>query len=340
LLTLGAGTANGHGLRLAFMDVLETAPDHWHFAMKVPTFGERIWPMSLDFPERCAPTRPSSRRALESGDLEELHWMYCPRATSGEPVVVVVRGLEEGLVDLLVRVEWTDDATASSAPAGSIRLLTATASDLVLEPADASRSALSYRLRLGVEHILTGLDHLAFIAGIMLLMTTLPRVLVAVTAFTVAHSITLTLSTFDILRLPDAPVEAVIALSIVYLAVEVVRRIRDGGPLPSLRRAWSVAFVFGLLHGCGFAGALRATGLPESELPMTLALFNLGIELGQIVFAVGLAAVWFAFQRLARPAGALAAVRFQRRSELACAYLLGSLASFWTLERMAALVTA
>ncbi|MBX3707568.1 MAG: HupE/UreJ family protein [Pseudomonadales bacterium] len=336
------GQAHGHGLRLAFMEALESTPDQWHFVLKVPTFGEQVWPLELRFPESCTPTRAPARHQLESGDLADLHWMHCPRGPSGTPVTIEVTGLAEGLVDLLVRVEHKGAGTQDEPPTESIRLLTAADPRLELNQALASgaagHAALSARFRLGVDHILGGLDHLAFVVGIMLLMATLRRVLVAITAFTVAHSITLAVATFGTLRLPEPPLDTAIALSIVYLAVEVVRRLRDDAPPATLGRVWSVAFLFGLLHGFAFAGALHDTGLPRDELPLTLALFNLGIEAGQIAFVFATAISWLALVRMTQPADRALANQHRRRLALGAAYVLGSAASFWTFERVAALV--
>jgi hydrogenase/urease accessory protein HupE len=321
------GVVGAHGLRLAFLEVREGEPHQWHLAAKIPVLGERQWPLELDLPPGCDTVDAVPRYALPSGDLAELRTVRCDPAVAGSAPAIGVRGLEAGLVDLLVRIERADGAT--------VRVLTA--ADPVLRLAGDRAGGLLPRFMLGVEHILTGYDHLAFVAGILLLVGRIKRVVVAVTAFTVAHSLTLTLSVLDVVRLPDEPVEAVIALSIVYLALEIVIRARGEAPPLSMRRIWLVAFGFGLLHGFGFAGALRETGLPADDLPLTLALFNLGIEAGQIAFVVALAALlWL----LRRPLpGRVEAWRWQGAGlDRVCAYGLGAMASFWTIERVAPMV--
>ena len=182
--------------------------------------------------------------------------------------------------------------------------------------------------RLGVHHILTGLDHLAFVLGLLLLVggrSFLP----AVTAFTLGHSATLALAVLDLVRVPQRPIEVLIALSVFVLAVELAR---DGEAPRSLlaRRPWLMACAFGLLHGFGFAGALAEVGLPQGDIPLALGSFNVGIELGQI--AVVLAAL-----AVARAVRGLVAVgdRWQR---MVPAYAIGSVAFCWMLQRAAMLL--
>jgi len=182
------------------------------------------------------------------------------------------------------------------------------------------RTAWEY-LALGVEHILLGVDHLAFVIGLLLLVRRGRRLFVTITAFTVAHSVTLAAAVLDRVRLPPRPVEATIALSILLLAVECAR------PRESLSRRfpWLVAFAFGLLHGFGFAGALSEIGLPPHRTALALATFNVGVELGQIAVVAGalLGTKW-----------ALRRVPALVRGKLALVYALGALAAFWTLERL------
>ena len=181
-------------------------------------------------------------------------------------------------------------------------------------------------LRLGVEHILTGLDHLAFVLALVLLTPAWRRLWKTITAFTAAHSLTLALAATGIVRLPPPPVEATIALTIVFVAREVWLA-QHGRPGSTASRAWPVAFAFGLLHGLGFAGALAEVGLPDSDLPLALLTFNLGVELGQLAFV---AAVLLLGRALSRQAWT------QRRwLRLAPTYAIGALACFWCIDRVA-----
>jgi len=193
------------------------------------------------------------------------------------------------------------------------------------------RVALSY-LELGIRHIWTGFDHLLFVTGLLVLAGTLRRVILAITGFTLAHSVTLSLSALGLVRLPSAPVEAAIALSILFLAWEIAR------PLPqSLARRYPllVSCAFGLLHGFGFAAALREVGLPTDELAVALLCFNLGVEVGQIVFIVAVLALLVPAARAAGRISGLAG--WQARPEIVWGYALGVPATFWFFQRLGAL---
>lgn len=184
---------------------------------------------------------------------------------------------------------------------------------------------------LGVEHILSGLDHLLFVLGLLLLVRGAWMLVKTVTAFTVAHSITLALATLGVVKVPSAPVEAAIALSIVFLAIEIVKGMRGEVSLTH-KMPWLVAFGFGLLHGLGFAGALAELGLPPGEIPIALLFFNIGVEIGQLIFVgVILLAVW-AWRRAGLP--------ISRRLTQVPAYAIGALATFWFLERTANIFTS
>jgi len=184
-------------------------------------------------------------------------------------------------------------------------------------------------LVLGVEHILLGIDHLLFVLALLLIVKGVGRLVATVTAFTVAHSITLGAATLGLVHVSSAPVEAVIALSILFLASELARQRAAGNPGDGAnltqRFPWVVAFAFGLLHGFGFAGALSEVGMPQQAVPLALLFFNVGVELGQLLF---IAAV-FGFAWLVR----LSAVRVPAVWPRAVAYGVGSVAAFWVVER-------
>ena len=195
----------------------------------------------------------------------------------------------------------------------------------VLPPTATSEVAWTY-LIMGVEHILAGVDHLLFVLALLLIVKGTRRILMTITAFTVAHSITLVAATIGWLHVPGPPVEAIIALSIVFVASEVLQEMRGNQGLTS-RAPWIVAFSFGLLHGLGFAGALAEVGLPQVAIPTALLMFNVGVELGQLAFV----AVVLALQAMAAPF-----VAAQRRwIKGATSYGIGAVAAFWTIERVA-----
>ena len=182
-------------------------------------------------------------------------------------------------------------------------------------------------LGFGIEHILTGIDHLLFVLALMLLTTGTWRLLKTVTAFTVAHSITLALATLGLVHVPSKPVEAVIALSIVYVAAEILHA-RRGRIGLAARMPWIVAFTFGLLHGFGFAGALSEVGLPAGQIPVALLFFNLGVEAGQVLFIAAVLALVAVARRVR--------VAWPRWAELVPPYVIGSVAMVWVIQRVIA----
>jgi hydrogenase/urease accessory protein HupE len=222
--------------------------------------------------------------------------------------------------DVLVRVALT------GRPVQAFRLTSSEPSAQIREKPERWQIVQTYFVT-GIGHILQGFDHLLFVISLVLLLSGVWTIAKAVTAFTIAHSITLIGATFGVIGLPQQPVEALIALSILFLAVEIIKK-RPAQLRLSERLPWLVAFVFGLLHGFGFAGALRAIGLPESDVPAALLAFNLGVEAGQlaIVFAfMGLIAI---IRRFAAPAFPLALKT--------ASYAIGTAASYWFIERMIA----
>jgi hydrogenase/urease accessory protein HupE len=223
---------------------------------------------------------------------------------------------------VLVRVSTPDGAVATT-------LVRRSQPWLEVAPDRGAVAIAGAYLMHGVEHILGGFDHMLFVLGLMWIVRGVGRLVKTVTAFTVAHSITLALATLGYVRLPGPPVEASIALSILLLAVEIARMDR-GEPSLTVRFPWAVAFSFGLLHGFGFAGALAEVGLPPADIPLALFAFNAGVEVGQLAVVVGfLAASWLA-RRLR--------IRWPAWARAAPAYAFGSLAAYWFFDRLAGFV--
>ena len=205
--------------------------------------------------------------------------------------------------------------------------ITARASFRVPAETSSAQLAATYTW-LGIEHILIGIDHLLFVFALLLIVREWRRLVATITAFTLAHSVTLAAATLGWMSAPQQPVEAVIALSIVFLAMEFIHG-RQGRPGAAARWPWLIAFVFGLLHGFGFAGALAEVGLPQQSIPLALVFFNIGVELGQLFFIAVVLALAALLQSLLRPG-------WMQRLELLAVYTIGSLASFWLIERVAA----
>ena len=309
-----ASPAHGHETRLAFLEVRALGAGDFVSVLKIPVTGATAWPIEVRLPATCAPRGPD-RRSRQADSLVVEQRFFCD--VTDAPPVMGLAGLAGGFVDVLVRIEDEHGNRLTRVASGALTRI----------PLSPGSAGAWDRLVLGVEHILGGVDHLLFVAGMILLVRGRRRLIATITAFTVAHSITLGMTVLDVVRVPGPPVEAFIALSIVYLAFEILRR--DEANVGSVK-PWTMAFAFGLMHGFGFAGALLDTGLAGPDVPMTLLLFNLGIELGQIVFAAACGTVlWGCYRLLDTP---------DRRARLdhAAAYGLGAVASFWVIDRVAA----
>ena len=313
-----AGSALAHELRPVFLEFREMTKDNYRVTLKVPALGpERRLPLTVTLPADCSVVSPPTKRYL--GNAYSERWVI-HRSGGLAGAEIGIEGLNKTLTDALVRVEYRDGTSSA------YRLTSASSSlKLSVEPSRGD-VALAYT-RLGVQHILEGWDHLLFVLCLMLVSGLNRKLVVAVTGFTLAHSATLVLATLDLVRLPIAPVEATIALSIVFLANEIARGDRDG---VTYRYPVAVAASFGLLHGFGFASVLGEIGLPRGEVPWALFFFNVGVEVGQLVFIILLAAGYLLLRRVwLGPT--------QRATKL-LAYLIGACASFWLIERILAFI--
>jgi hydrogenase/urease accessory protein HupE len=235
-----------------------------------------------------------------------------------------IDGLEETTTDVLVRFEFADGI-------GEARRLTPSNPSFTVPTQPSRLEVLRTYLLLGVDHILLGIDHLLFVLALLLLVKGLRRVIATITAFTLAHSLTLAGATLGLVHMPGPPIEAVIALSIMFVASEIIRS-RQGRPGLTERYPWAVALTFGLLHGFGFAGALAEVGLPQDSIPMALLFFNVGVEIGQLIFIASVFASTALFRRITlrikvpQPAWAWAVPP----------YAIGSLAAYWVIQRLVA----
>jgi hydrogenase/urease accessory protein HupE len=313
---LVATSSRAHVLRSAYLEMQQRGPEQWTVLWKVPARDELRLSLSPRFDARCR--RDGEITTYRQADTWADRWkLSC--AGGLETTVLGFDGLDAGFTDVLVRIVRSDGSiqTARATPASPLLTVEASAGDWEV--------AATY-LRLGVEHILGGVDHLLFILGLLLLVSGWRRLVGTITAFTVAHSITLAAATLGWVQVPQTAVEALIALSIVFVATEVVRA-REGRPGLAERWPWVVAFIFGLLHGFGFAGALREVGLPAGAIPVALLFFNLGVELGQVLFVLAV----LGLRRLLRPVlGRLPGWAWR-----VPAYGIGTLACFWVIERTA-----
>ena len=311
--------AGAHESRPAYLQIDEIAPARYDVLWRTPVFSGMRLPVALEFtPDVRDAIEPSVREL--PGSLVERRVVEAPGGLAGKRIRFV--GLEATIADVLVRVQTRDGRhiTTLVRPSQPWTTIETAKGPLAL--------AQAYLLR-GIEHILLGVDHLLFVLGLLLIVRDRWMLVKTITAFTVAHSITLAAAALGYVHVPGPPVNAAIALSILFLGVEVVRT-WDGETSVARRRPWLVAFAFGLLHGFGFASGLVDLGLPPSDIPIALVLFNVGVEIGQLLFVAGVLLLERAFQVLE--------IRWPRPLQYAPAYAVGSLGAFWTIDRIAAML--
>jgi hydrogenase/urease accessory protein HupE len=323
LLALAAPSARAHEIRPAYLEISEDARRGVDVLWKQPVMGEVAVPLT---PRLSSGWLDGPREA--SSDAESyliLRWHVAKPDAPLSGQTVTIEGLDRTMTDVLVRVTFADGESLT-------RILRPLEPAFTIERAPgagasgraAVRSGATAYLQLGIEHILMGVDHLLFVLGLLLIVTDRFMLVKTVTAFTVAHSITLAIATLANVSAPAKPLNAAIALSILFLGPEIVRRWRGETSL-TIRHPWLVAFAFGLLHGFGFASGLAAMGLPHAEIPQALLLFNVGVELGQLGFVGLVLALERSFRTLE--------IRWPRVVQALPAYAVGSLGAYWTIQR-------
>lgn len=308
-------TSFAHEVRPAYLQLTQEDETTFHLLFKVPASGELRLDLAPVLPETCDTIGPADI-GIVNGAFIERATIACESDLGGE--TIAIDGLSRMLTDVLVRIERID---------GNVQVVRLTPSKpafVIASSPNALDIAQAYAL-LGVEHILGGIDHLLFVLALLLIVRGWRRLVVTITAFTVAHSITLAAATLGLIRVSQQAVEAVIALSIVFIASEIIHMHR-GRPGTIQRRPWVVALVFGLLHGLGFASALSDIGLPQQATALALLLFNFGVEAGQLLFIAGvMLSLWIVRKT---------AVAWPRGFEQLPAYGIGVIAAFWTIERV------
>ena len=312
-----ASAANAHESRPAYLEMDETAPGRYDVIWRTPLNAGMRLPIALKFSEGVSNvTEPVVRELPDS--LVERRIIKVRDSIAGKRIDFV--GLQATITDVLVRVRLLDGSESTTVARPSKSWVEITGSRGLIAVAS------SYAL-LGIKHIAFAIDHLLFVLALLIITNGTVRLLKTVTAFTIAHSITLALATLGIVHIPSRPVEATIALSIVFVAFEIIR-LREGQHSFTSRAPWIVAFIFGLLHGFGFAGALSEVGLPQNHIPTALFFFNVGVEVGQIAFI----SVVLVFIRMVRRLVSGA----PRWTELIPPYAIGSVAMFWVVQRVGA----
>jgi hydrogenase/urease accessory protein HupE len=312
--------ARAHEVRPAYLEIKETGPSQFSVLWRTPVLAGMRLPVALKLPDDARNLKEPVMQEL-TDSLVDRRWIEAgPNGLVGKRIEFP--GLQLTITDALVRYEMLDGRKGTAIVHPAQPWLEFAAMPGLWAVAGAY-------LRLGVEHIWGGIDHLLFVLALLLLVRGWRRVVATITAFTVAHSITLAAATLGFVRVPQKPVEATIALSIVFVAAEI----GQGQPGLTARWPWVIAFAFGLLHGFGFASALNQVGLPQNSIPVALLFFNIGVETGQLLFIAAVLVVVFLGWKLARSFAMPRSAWAWRVPP----YAIGSIAALWFIQRIATL---
>jgi hydrogenase/urease accessory protein HupE len=315
-----AGSAAAHEVRPAYLEITEIAPTRYQMLWRVPVLNGMPLPVKIALPQGARNVGFPTAQDLPRARLERQR-IEIADGLGGHRLDFL--GLDATITDVFFRFQTLNGAHSTS--------LIHFSKPWIDVPANPSMIGVaSAYLTQGIRHILAGVDHLLFVFGLLLLVPNRWMLVKTITAFTVAHSITLALATLGVVAVPTAPVEASIALSILFLGVEAMRA-RRGEPSFAARQPWVVAFAFGLLHGIGFAGGLTLTGLPQSDIPLALLMFNIGVEIGQLAFIAAVLILDRALRGLR--------VGWPTQLQAAPVYLIGICGAYWTIERVYTMMT-
>ena len=316
---------SAHEVRPAYLELRQTGTETYDVLWKVPARGDNMrLGIYVKFP--AGTTNVATPRTLFTNDASTERWSITrPGGLTGDEVRIT--GLAATVTDVLVRIENLNGTT-------QVTRVTPSSPSFVVAAAPSALDVTRTYLALWVEHILFGVDHLLFVLALLILVKGWRKLVGTITAFTVAHSITLAAATLGFVHVPSKPVEAMIALSIVFVACEIVH-LRRGRSGLTETCPWVIAFSFGLLHGFGFASALREVGLPQNAIPLALLFFNVGVELGQLLFVGVVMAVITLAVRAARnfSRSDLAPQPAFAWCETISVYAIGAVAAFWLIER-------
>ena len=312
IIMLCSISVSAHEIRPAYLEITQTSDSTYNVFWKVPAVNNQIPKITPQLPFELTET---SNQNLVDSYIRQYTGIW-NTSLSGE--TISIDKLDLTLIDALVQINLKEDISYSF-------LLQPDQTSYIVPKEPSRWQVVKLYTELGIEHILIGIDHLLFVLGLLLLVNGFRLLIQTITAFTIAHSITLALSALDLVHVPQAPVEAVIALSIVFLAREYLMVLRGHDSLTA-RYPWLVAFTFGLLHGFGFAGVLQEIGLPQQDVPLALLTFNIGVEIGQLIF-ISIILIFFKIYKslnVTTPKWLINVVP----------YLLGAISSFWLIERI------
>ena len=318
-LVAGISHTWAHEARPAFVEIKETAPGRYSVLWRTPALAGMRLPVVLKFPDGVRDTNEPVTQWLTDSVVERRVIEAGAGGLAGKSIEFA--GLQATITDVLAHVQTRDGLDMTTLVRPSLARL------VVTSPRSWLEIAGDYLLH-GIQHISFGVDHLLFVLGLILIVTNRWTLLKTVSAFTVAHSITLAIAALGYAQAPVAPLNAAIALSILFLGPEIVRCWRGETSL-TIRHPWVVAFLFGLIHGFGFAGALTSAGLPLKDLPLALLSFNIGVEIGQVSFVLLILLLERSFRQLQ--------IRWPRWVQALPGYTVGSLGAFWAIQRAAML---
>ena len=302
-------------LKLSYLEIKEHTAQQYSFLLKLPSKDEQKLAITIKIPKTCRISVPKTTHLIKTTYLES--WkMHCEEGLAQQ--TLLVHGLKETDTELLLRTELLSSGSHSV-------LLSPQKSSYTIPVEESTWEIVQTYTWLGVTHILLGFDHLLFVFALLLIVKSMRRLLFTITAFTLAHSLTMIIATLGIVSIPQAPVEAIIALSILFLAMEIIHEKQGKVGLTS-SYPWLIAFIFGLLHGFGFAGALAEIGLPQQAITLALLFFNIGVELGQLMFVATVVLVVLALRRLNAP-------NLLNILQTVLVYIIGGLSAFWLIER-------
>jgi len=304
---------HAHEIRPALLNIIEQKPGWFDVTWKVPVLSGYELAIQPVLPASLTPYGPPSSHDIPGAKIQYSTYQAKDQALAGE--TITIDGLSTTQIDVMVRINFVDGSTQSA--------ILRPANPTFTVPSPGTKGAIAWvYLRLGI-------DHLLFVLGLLLIVGSRYTLIKTITAFTIAHSITLAIATLGYASAPVQPLNAAIALSILFLGPEIVRVWR-GQTSFTIRHPWVVAFAFGLLHGFGFASGLTTIGLSRAEIPVALLLFNVGVEIGQLFFVLIIMLLERSFRILE--------IRWPRWTEALPAYTIGGLGAFWTIQRVAIMV--
>lgn len=317
---LRAGVSSGHEMRPAYLELKETSANRYSVVWRTPVINQQRLPIALKLPPTLKETKQPTLRGM-ADSLVERRWIDAgPNGLAGQRIDFV--GLDATTTNVLVRLEMLDGKNWTT-------IIHPPQPWVEIAAAQSGVGLVGAYIIEGIRHIIFGVDHLLFVLGLLLIVKDRWMLIETVTAFTVAHSITLAVATFGYADAPSLPLNAAIALSILFLGPEIVRVWRGQSSF-TIRHPWVVSFVFGLIHGFGFASALTSAGLSRASIPIALLSFNVGVELGQISFIVLVYLLERAFRQLE--------IMWPHWVTALPGYTVGTLGAYWTIQRTAILL--